>query len=502
MAERLVVTGGLLLTGPDWVPRAGDVLVEDGAVVAVGAPGAYARLDARVHDASARLVVPGLVNAHTHSHAMVARGAARRWTLEESLLNGGWMAAERSEELAHLGAVLAATEMVASGGTGAFDLVAQSPVPDPAGLYATARGYADVGMRAVLAPMASDRPVHAAVPVIGDCCGVPTGGADAHRVLAACRTYVEGFPDLPRITPALAPTIPAHCSEELLRGLHALAVRHDLRLHTHLAESKPQAISGRQRFGRSVTAELGRLGVLDDRWTAAHAIWLEPGDAELLAEAGVVAVTVPGSNLRLGSGVADTRALLDAGVRLALGTDGANSADALDVLDAARLTSLVARVLDRPSAQWLGVEETLEAATVGGAAACGWDDVGRIAPGQRADLVLVDLRSRAFVPPRDVANQLLTAARAADVTDVFVDAEHVLADGRPTRVDVDAAVDRFLELATEVDERTRALQARARDEAAAAAAGLARLRTAPWDTPHLLASVHTRSGGVTRGEES
>lgn len=487
MADRLVVEGGLVLTGPDWEPQVADILVETGRITAVDRPGAFAAVDAARLSAVDRLVIPGMINAHTHSHTAVARGAARTWTLEASLLNGGWMAADRSAELAELCAVLAATELLASGCTGAFDLMAQAGGPDPAGLHAAACGYHAAGLRAVLAPMASDRSVHEAVPVIGGCCGVSSATVRTEDVIAACARFIDDFPALPGVEPAVAPTIPAHCSPDLVSGLHELAVRHDLRVHTHLAESKPQAISGAEHFGHSITRELARLNVLDDRLTVAHAIWVDDDDRRLLADAGAVAVTVPGSNLRLGSGVADTRGLLESGVRLAVGTDGANSADAFDMLDATRLTALMSRVWSRPDTEWLTVEETLEAATVGGAVACGWSDVGRIAAGWAADLVLLDLGSRAFAPCLDPANQLLTAARAADVTDVLVAGRHVLRDRMPVGVNVAAALDRFRELTDELHVRTVGVRERAAGEVAAAGAGLAALRRREWPVERLLA---------------
>lgn len=485
-AERLVVAGGVVLTGPDWEPRARDLLVEDGSIAALREPGGFDGLDARRHPAGGRLVIPGLVNAHTHSHTLVARGIARTWTLEDSLLHGGWLGAARSAELAELSAVLAGAETLASGAVGVFDLIAQTGGPDLAGLHAAARGYARVGVRAVLAPMVADRSVHEAVPAIGACCGVPPAGLPAGEIVARARSFVETFPALDRVGPAVAPTILAHCTPELATGLHALAVEHGLRVHTHLAESKPQTLAGADRFGHSITRELARLGLLDDRLTAAHGIWLDGADRRLLAEAGAVVVTAPGSNLRLGSGVADTRALLSAGVRIAVGTDGANCADALDALDAARLTTLMSRVGERPAAEWLSVEETLDAATVGGASACGWPTVGRIAPGFAADLAFLDLRARGFTPANDLANQLLTAARACDVTDVMVAGSFAYRDRSVVGLDLAAATERFVELVAEWRERHGALLHHAGVEVRLAASALAELRRRPAATTRLL----------------
>jgi 5-methylthioadenosine/S-adenosylhomocysteine deaminase len=488
--RRLVLAGGLVLTGPGWRPEHLDLLVVEGQIASVAPPGSLDDVDAQRYDASGALVVPGLVNGHTHSHARHARGVNRDWTLETSLLHGPWLAAgldgERGLELAELSATLTAVELLRSGCTGAFDLVASPGLPDTERLSAVAGGYHRAGLRAVIAPMVADRPVHAAVPVIGACCGIPPSGPSTAAVLAACRDWATYAPALPGITPALAPTIPAHCTPELITGLHALAVERGLRLHTHLAESLPQAVSAQLRFGRSATAELAELGVLDERLTVAHAIWVGADDLALLAEAGAVAVTVPGSNLRLGSGVADTRAVLAAGVRLAVGTDGANSADAYDQLDAARLAALLSRVSAHSPGRWLSVEETLEAATEGGAAACGWADVGRIAPGWAADLALLDLGSSAFRPANDVPNQLLTAARAADVTDVFVAGRRVLADRAPTGLELEAAEGRFTELVAELHERHAPLRRRCAEEAATSAPALARLRDGATGDSRLL----------------
>lgn len=484
-AASLVIAGGTVLTGPAWVPAPRDVLVRDGTIDAVGLPGDFGSADAACHDARGRLIFPGLINGHAHSHAAIARGVARDWTLEVSLVNGGWMSAARSAELARLGAELAAAELIASGCTGVFDLVAQAGGPSPEGLYAVARGYQRAGLRAVVAPMVSDRTVFEAIPALEGWCA-PADGPNADAILATCLDFIERWPaGLMRVSPALAPTIAAHCTPELITGLHRIAVQRGLRMHTHLAESKPQAIAGAGRFGHSITAELRRLGILDERLTVAHAIWVSDADQVMLGDAGTVAVTVPSSNLRLGSGIADARGLLNAGVRLAVGTDGANSADRLDMLDATRLASLMSHVTARPAAEWLTVREALDAATTGGAAACGWPGSGRIAPGYAADLVFADLRAVGFVPQNDLSNQLITAARAGDITDVMIGGQFVYADRACLGIDRDAVIDRILELTEEFQVMTADARAQAAEAAAFIAADLAAERAKPWPVDRL-----------------
>lgn len=483
---RSVFVGATVASGPDWVPHRADVLIDGDRIAAVEPPGVLADVDATIEDATGCLLIPGLINAHTHSHTLVARGAARDWTLEASLLNGGWMAAERTEELAELSAVLAAAEMMSAGATGAFDLVAQSPTPAVDGLFAAARGYARAGLRVRLAPMVADRTVFDAVPAIATCCGSAPAATPTDSVIAACRTFVEQFPVLEGVSPALAPTIPSHCSPRLTAELMALAEQYDAPLHLHLAESKPQALASATYFGHSITSELERRGLLSPRLVAAHGIWLDASDIELLGSHGVTVVTVPGSNLRLGSGVAATRHMIEGGVHLAIGTDGANSADALDMLDAARLSSLLSRIHHDGPHAWLSVEETLDAATVGGARACGWQRVGRIEPGQLADLVLVDLGGSAFCPPNDLTNQLLTAARAADVRSVVVGGRFRMRDRAMVDVDLAAARSRFVELAAEFHTRVAEHRRTADAHVAASADALDALRHTPWTVQRLI----------------
>ena len=486
MADRTVLSGGLVVSGPSWVPGHADLLVEGSRIEAVGAPGSFDQADATRVDLHDRLVVPGLVDAHVHSHNMVARGVARAWTLEASLLHGGWMSASRRTELVELSALLAGAEMLAAGATGAFDLMAQDGVPDPEVLHAAAGAYARVGLRVRLAPMVSDRTLHDAVPAVGSCCAAPGPAAPTDAVLAACERFVRDLPGSADIDAALAPTIPSHCSTELMVSLRRLADHHGVPVHLHLAESKPQALSAADRYGHSITTELARIGLLQGPLTAAHGIWIDDADIETLAAAGATVVTVPGSNLRLGSGLARSRALVDAGVTLAVGTDGANSADSLDVLDAARLAGLLSRTTTAGPSGWLTVEQTLDAATTGGAVACGWHDTGRIDVGRRADLTCVDLGSAAFCPPNDVANQLLTAARAADVTDVMVAGRFRVRDRAVLGVDVARSRSRFAELAEElltgVDHRRRL----AEEQVTACADVLDELRRRAWHVERLL----------------
>ncbi|MDZ8200926.1 amidohydrolase family protein [Microbacterium sp. SSW1-59] len=494
--DRLIVHGGAVLSPDAEHVLDADLLIEDGVIAQIRARvhGAdpFAGVDGRRLDARRRLVAPGFVNGHTHSHTGILGGIARDWTLEHSLINGPWTGAERSVELTRISALLVATELVASGCTSLFDLVYRFPDIDEESFLATAEAYRDVGLRATLAPMVADRTLFEALPALASCGHAAPARAQtlpaAADIIAACTRLIETWPyDRTLLAPAVAPTIPAHCSDELLDGLDRLSRETGVRLHMHLAESKPQARAGAQRYGRSITAELDARGMLRPGVTVAHAVWTDGADARLLAAGGVDVVTVPGSNMRLGSGLQDSRALLEAGARLAIGTDGANSADALDMLHAVQLTSSVSHVFDRPAGEWLTPGEVLRAATAGGAEAVGLGALtGRISEGFAADLVFWDLGAAAFTPGIDLVNQIVTAARIGDVRTVMVGGRVAMDGGVVAGVDVARLRDRAAELCEEYFAAAKRRRAAAGEIADAARDVLAGQRRLPWRPERLL----------------
>ena len=282
-----IIRGGRILSLPSHRGEPGDVLLEDGTIRAVGPPGLAAPPDAAVIDARDRLLLPGLVNAHTHAHGALGKGlAGDRWSLELLLNANPTITAERTLEDKRLCAMLSAVEMVRKGSTACFDLFVEFPVPSADGVLAVADGYREVGLRAVVAPMISDTTLYAAIPGLLD--AFPEAererlrriqAAPTETSLAACREILARWPfDRSRLLPGLGPTIPLHCSDALLAGCRDLAREWSAPLQTHLAESKVQALAGRARYGRSLTAHLDSLGLLGPGFSAAHAIWIDSDD--------------------------------------------------------------------------------------------------------------------------------------------------------------------------------------------------------------------------------
>lgn len=450
----MLLKGGLVLDPVVGVAYRTDLWIEDGIIAGIGPAGAVAAGDAPVHDVVNRLIVPGLVNAHTHSHASLMKGVADRWTLEVSLTNGPWLSGARDPETMYLAALLAASDMLSKGCTACFDLVYEFPLPTVEGFRAVAQGYADAGMRAVLAPMVADRSFYQAIPGLLDALpaelhaeagNVALDGKATLDAVAAIAALGDDLPD--GISLAVAPTIPHHCSDGFILDCVAIAERHGLPVHMHIAESRLQVVAAQQLYGMSPVRHLADLGVLRTGFIAAHAIWLDDTDIGLLAEHDCAVAHIPASNLRLGSGVAPVRALLDAGIDVALATDGSNSSDALSMLQAMRLASYLSRLWPGPRENGLSAAETVRMATVGGAGLVGLAGGGRIAEGAPADLALFDLDHIDFMPLADPVNQLVTCADSGAVADVMVAGRFVLADGRLRSPTLDGLGDRVRDAA-------------------------------------------------------
>jgi guanine deaminase len=470
--QAVVIRGGRILDIAGHALRPADLLVRGDQIAEVGAPGLPAPSEATLVDATGKLLIPGLINAHTHAHGNLARGSGDRWTLELLLNAGPWLSGNRSLDDIYLSALVGAVEMVLKGCTAAYDLVLELPGPTSAGLEAVARAYREVGMRVVIAPMMADRTLYEAIP--GLRAALPDalrGHADRlqpppwKQTLAGAAEAIRSWKyphDETRL--ALAPTIPLHCSDEFLRGCRQLASEHGVGLHMHLAESRTQAASGVTRYGKSLTAHLDALGVLGPDFTAAHAIWLDPDDIARLADRGACVAHNPGSNLRLGSGIAPVKMMRERGLDVGIGTDGTSCSDNLNMFEAMRLASFVSRPLAPDPGRWLRTDEVLTMATAGSARALGLDGVlGRLAPGYKADIVLLDLGHINYIPLNDPTNQVVHAEDGTAVESVMIGGRMIVDRRRLTTVDVSR-------LATTVEEavgRLRALNAEARARAEA-----------------------------------
>src|SRR5262249_24298208 len=246
-----ILRGGLMLDIAAGTAEPADILIEGDTIREIGPPGCAAPEGVVEISSARRLLHPGLVNAHTHGHGNLAKGMGDRWTLELLLAAAPWITGNRNAEDKYLSTQLGAVEMVLKGCTACYDLSFEWPLPTSEGLAQAAQAYADVGMRAVLAPMVADRSFYEAIPGLREALPpalqqrvaelrLPPAEATLSAIRGALRDW--SF-DRGRIRPAVAPTIPHHCSDAFISGCASLAQEFDIGLHSHVPESKVQALT-------------------------------------------------------------------------------------------------------------------------------------------------------------------------------------------------------------------------------------------------------------------
>ena len=223
-----------------------------------------------------------------------------------------------------------------------------------------------------------------------------------------------------------------------MKGCAKLAHEFDVGIHSHVAESKIQAISGLKHYGQSLTAHLDDIGLLGPNFTVAHGVWLDDDDCRRLGDHGASVAHNPGSNMRLGSGLADARGMLNRSVNVGIGTDGANCSDNQNMYEAMRIASFASKVQGPDQRQWLTTEEIVSAATEGSARAMGWRDIGRIAPGYKADIVFLDLQTINWMPLNDPTNQLVHTEDGSSVKHVMIGGSMVVQNRVPVNVDMES----------------------------------------------------------------
>lgn len=442
-----VIRGGRVVDIKGHAAPKADILVKGDTIVEIGRPGLPAPPDAKAIDAKGCLLHPGLINGHTHSHGNLAKGMVDGVTLELLLTAGPWMSGSRTLEDKYLSSLIGAAEMVLKGCTAAYDLAAEFPMPTVEGLAAIGQAYADVGMRAVLAPMVADTTFFEAIPDLME--RLPAGlQKDVERFrlapykasIAQMKKALHGWKlGAASVNLAVAPTIPHHCSREFLLACLKLSKDYDTGLHSHVSESKVQVIAGYQLYGSTLTAYLDSLGMIGPNLTVAHGVWLDGDDMKLLGDRGASVSHNPGSNMLLGNGLADMRGMLDAKMNVGIGTDGASCSDNQNMYENMRLASMVSKVQGPDWPRWIKTEEVLEAATAGSARALGLGDrIGKIEKGFKADIVFLDLGHVNWIPFNDPTNQIVHTEDGTGVHSVMIGGRMVVEDRRLLTVDVAA----------------------------------------------------------------
>ncbi len=394
-------------------------------------------------------------------------GKGDKWTLELLLAAAPWIGGSRSLQDKKLTTQIVAAEMVLKGCTAAYDLYYEFPMPSATGSMRSPRrttrsawacgrgphGRRPHGLRGHPGLYdALPTPLQARV----DKLRLPAWERTVDACVACSRNWRWNGKD---IRAAVAPTIPHHCSDAFLCGCRDLAREYKVGLHSHVGESKVQALVGIKRYGKTLVQHMDSLALIGPDFTAAHAIWLDDDDLKIMRDRGASMAHNPGSNMRLGNGMFRFRRARDVGVNVGLGTDGANCSDNQNMYEAMRYASMLSKVQTPDPRYWAGVEEVYTAATQGSARALGFSDIGAIAPGMKADIVFLDLASINWIPHNWSVNQVVHTEDGTGVRHVMIGGRFVVQDRRLLTLDL-------AKLAVEAEaarERLEALNAEFKD---------------------------------------
>jgi 5-methylthioadenosine/S-adenosylhomocysteine deaminase len=418
-AISLLVVGGTVVTmdaGGRVIPD-GAVAIDHDVIAEVGSADELSRKYAAASriDARGQVVLPGLVNTHTHAPMVLFRGLADDLALEDWLQKDIFPAEAKtvSPDFVRVGTRLAALEMIESGTTTFADMYYFEDD--------IAQAVHEAGLRAVLGQSVIRFPVADA----------PTP-ADA---LTRAEAFIRKWKDDPLITPAVAPHAPETVEATTLQAARALANKYSVPLLIHLAETRDEVRAIEAAHHLSPAAYLDSLGIWNGRSLAAHAVWIDDRDMAMLAKKRVGLAHNPASNMKLASGIAAVPAWLSHGIRAGLGTDGAASSNDLDMFEAMRLAALLQKVasLDPRS---LPARTTLELATRRGADALGLGDaIGSLEAGKQADVITVAMDDARQTPMFDPISHLVYVSHGDDVRTTIVAGKVLMRDRRVLTLD-------------------------------------------------------------------
>ena len=432
----LIVTGGVVVTmnAERRIIEDGAVAVKGDAIVAVGPRAAVEAKysGAQTVDAKGKLVLPGLINGHTHVPMTLLRGLKDDVTLEEWLTKAIFPAEAKNvnEEFVRWGTRLAAAEQIRGGVTTFVDMYYFED--------AIAEEAKAAGMRGVLGETFLDFP------------------APDNKSTAAMLDYTEKFLKRwqgdPLIHAAAAPHSMYLCSQKTLQDAAALARKYNAAILIHVAETKKELGDSREKNGTTPVQYLDRLGILGPDVVAAHCIWVDEADRKILAQRQVGCVHNPSSNMMLASGVAPVIEERAAGIAVGLGTDGpAGSNNDLDLMEEMDLAAKLQKVT-KMDPRALGAKAVVEMATIEGARALHMEkEIGSLETGKKADIIVIGLDAPNAVPMYDVYSQLAYALKGSDVETVIIGGRAVMRDRKLLTLDEPAILAKAREYKTKIE---------------------------------------------------
>ncbi len=417
----------------------GAIAIEGDKIVAAGSEeDILSRYQAaEVIDCGGKVLMPGLVNTHTHIPMTLLRGLSDDLRLDVWLM-GYMMPVERefvSPEFVRLGTKLGCAEFIRSGVTTFNDMYYFEDD--------VAEATAEVGLRAVVGQTV-----------------MKFSAPDAESYedsLELSENLIKKWQDHALIIPAIAPHAVYTCTPDVLTSVVELAKKYDARVHFHVSETKDEVENLRKEHGLPVVPYIRKFGMLETKMIAAHCVYLDEGEIRTLQHAGVGIAHNPTSNLKLASGFAPVSRMMQLGCNVGIGTDGPASNNDLDMFEEIRLANLIAKASSGDPTV-LPARQTLEMATIIGAKALHMDEmIGSLEPGKRADVILIDIsqvhnQPRFLRDPDGIYAQIIYAAKSTDVTDTMVNGKWLMRDRELLTVDEKQLLSEANDIASRIDE--------------------------------------------------
>ncbi|MEN4013485.1 MAG: amidohydrolase family protein [Chloroflexota bacterium] len=428
-----------------------DILIREDKIVQIGAAlDPRTPNDVRRINGTGKLVMPGLINGHVHSPGNFMKGALDNLPLEIFMLYEVPPLSESAAgfSLNYLRTLLGAVEMLKLGVTSVHDDAYYVPVPTPDAIDGVMKAYLDCGIRAVATLDQPNVLEYEKYPYLYDL--LPQEIRDemaAVRLMSSqelldCYQYLIDRWHLAgdgRVRAGVSVSAPQRVKIDYFEALSGLSKQFDLPFNIHILETKLQRVLGDVKYGKSLVQYVHDLGLLDERMMVIHAIWIDDDDVHLLSEAGCSVAHNPVCNLKLGSGVMTWRRLREHGINICLGSDEACADDTANMWLVGKTAGLVHSIDEIDYLRWPKAPEILHALTRGGARAMRLDaQVGMLAPGYQADLIMLDLNSLAFTPLNDLRRQLVYCENGNSVVMTMVAGEVIVEDGKIKTVDEEA----------------------------------------------------------------
>ncbi len=363
------------------------------------------------------LVLPGFFNAHTHSAMTLLRGYAEALPLKDWLEKVWKIEAKLDETSIYWGAMIACIEMLKNGYTCFADMYIH--------MDSVARAVQESGIRAILGYGMADR-------------GIPERGEEELRI---AMKFIENWKGKDRVKTMLTPHAIYTCSADFLKRVNEVSKQKGLLKHIHASETLWEVKESKKRFGRTPISFLDSIGFLDEKTTLAHCVWINDDEMKILAEKRVSVAHCPSSNLKLSSGLAKIAEMIDQGVNVAIGTDGAASNNLLNPFVEIRTAVLIQHLRRR----FISPQTFIRMASENGYKAYEIDG-GKIESGRIADIVILELRSN-HTPFYNFANSVVFATLGCEVRDVLVDGRVVVEDRQCVFVDEEKVIDKVISVA-------------------------------------------------------